>query len=55
MPENEQRIWEYLNYVVAVLGVAVVFGFSLKLKERRRHRHALWLEKELRDADGVSV
>lgn len=55
MPENEQRVWEYLNYVVAVIGVGVVFGFSLKLKDRRRRRHALWLKKGSHDAEGVSV
>ena len=44
MPENEQRVWEYVNYGVAVIAVLAVFGINLRQRARRRRVQAAWLE-----------
>jgi ABC-2 type transport system permease protein len=43
LPDDEQRFWEYLNYVLAALGLAAVF-FVHRLRARtKRARYAAWL------------
>ncbi len=44
MPEDEQRVWEYVNYGVAVLAVLAVFVINLQRRARRRRNQAAWLE-----------
>ncbi len=39
MPEEEQRLWEYANYALALVGLGVVFGIS---RRRRATRHAAY-------------
>ena len=43
MPENEQRVWEYVNYGLAVIAVLAVFGINLRQRIRRRRVQAAWL------------
>ena len=43
MPENEQRVWEYVNYGLAVIAVLAVFGINLRRRARRRQTQAAWL------------
>ena len=44
MDENEQRVWEYANYAVAVLAVFGAFILHFAWRARRRRRQAAWLE-----------
>ena len=44
MPENEQRVWEYVNYGLAVIAVLAVFAINLQRRARRRREQAAWLE-----------
>ena len=45
MDENEQRVWEYANYAVAVLAVFGAFVLHFAWRARRRRRQAAWLEE----------
>ena len=45
MDENEQRVWEYANYAVAVLAVFGAFVLHFAWRARRRRQQAAWLEE----------
>lgn len=43
MPENEQKIWEYSNYGIAILAVFLVVGLNWYRTKRRQRRQLTWL------------
>jgi ABC-2 type transport system permease protein len=43
LPESEQLVLEMLNYLLAILGVAVVFGVHRQRLGRLRARYGSWL------------
>lgn len=43
MDENAQRVWEYINYGVAVIAVFGVFVLQAAWRARHRRRQAAWL------------
>ena len=46
LDENAQRVWEYVNYAVAVIAVFGVFVLQVALGARRRRRQAAWLQDD---------
>ena len=44
MREEEQRVWEYANYLFAVVGLAAVFGVSQRRRATRRQAYGKLLE-----------
>ena len=44
MREEEQRVWEYANYLFAVVGMALVFGVSRRRRNARRRAYQSQLE-----------
>ena len=44
MAEDQQRLWEYGNYALAVAGLALVFGISRRRRASRRSAYRLQLE-----------
>ena len=44
MREEEQRVWEYANYLFAIVGMALVFGVSHRRRTARRQAYRLQLE-----------
>ncbi len=44
MDENAQRVWEYINYAIAVIAVFGVFVLQVAWRSRRRRRQAAWLQ-----------
>ena len=44
MREEEQRVWEYANYLFAIVGLAVVFGVSHRRRAMRREAYRTQLE-----------
>ena len=45
MPEDRQRVWEYINYGVAALAVFGAFGVNAGRRARRRQAQAQWLKE----------
>jgi hypothetical protein len=43
MGEGDKRFWEYLNYVVVLIGLAAVYAVrrQLMMSTRRRHQQLL--------------
>ena len=39
MAEEQQRIWEYANYILALVGLAVVFGISRRRQAARKLKY----------------
>ena len=46
MPEEQQRIWEYVNYGLALAGLAVVFGISRQRRAARQRAYRTQLNIE---------
>ena len=44
MEQDRQRIWEYVNYALALAGLAVVFGISRQRRTARRRAYQAQLE-----------
>jgi ABC-2 type transport system permease protein len=40
LPENGQRLWEYLNYALALVGLAAVWGWRRRVANTDRQRYA---------------
>ena len=43
MSEDQQRVWEYANYALALAGLAVVFGISWRRRIRKERAYAAQL------------
>ena len=43
MDEDDQRTWEYVNYLLALIGVGVVFLIARQRRQAARKRFADWL------------
>ena len=43
LESDEQKVWEYLNYGVALIGVAIVFGMSRYKRKSRQANISYWL------------
>ena len=43
MSEDQQRVWEYANYALALAGLAVVFVISLRRRIRKERAYAAQL------------
>ena len=50
MPEDQQRIWEYVNYGLALAGLLLVFGISRQRRQARRRRNRTRLGIEAGEA-----
>ena len=50
MPEDQQRIWEYVNYGLALAGLLLVFGISRQRRQARRQAHRTRLGIEAGEA-----
>ena len=46
MPEDRQRVWEYINYGVAALAVFGAFGVHAQRRSQRRQAQAQWLGEQ---------
>ena len=46
MPLHQQRVWEYVNYALALAGLAVVFGISRRRRAARRRAYQAQLAPE---------
>ena len=46
MPEDQQRVWEYINYGVAALAVFGAFGVNAQRRSQRRQAQAAWLKEQ---------
>ena len=46
LASDEQKVWEYLNYGVALIGVAIVFGMSRYKRKSRQANISNWLGGE---------
>ena len=43
MSEEQQRVWEYANYALALVGLAVVFGISWRRRTQKERAYAAHL------------
>jgi len=43
MDRGSQRFWEYLNYLLAIIAIAVVFGLTRLWHRRRETQQLKWL------------
>ena len=50
MPEDQQRIWEYVNYALALAGLFLVFGISRQRRQARQRVHRAQLGIDAGDA-----
>ena len=50
MGEDDQRMWEYVNYLLALLGVGVVFLIARQRRQAMRKRFADWLANDTASA-----
>ena len=46
MAEDQQRVWEYINYGVAALAVFGAFGVNAQRRSQRRQAQAAWLKEQ---------
>ena len=53
-PQDEQRIWEYVNYALALAGLLLVFGISRQRRRAREQAYRAQLETDAGQAGGAA-